>query len=210
MLGNYFIGYIVKVFKRINEVKDLVKKELSERGNEFYKLPEIVLIHGQLTATEMNYLYNHPTVKAMVSFTKGEGYGRPLQEFAAVGKPVIAPRWSGQVDFLNEIYNIELEGELKQVHPSAVWDDVIIPESKWFYVSYNEAQKTLTSVFRKYGSYKNDGVKNAAYISNYFSLEKMGEKFIELIRSLTEEGEIENDLIGVDILNRSEEFSDAH
>ena len=28
----------------------------------------------------MNHLYNHSKVKAHISFTKGEGYGRPLTE----------------------------------------------------------------------------------------------------------------------------------
>ena len=38
----------------------------------------------------MNKLYNHPKVKAMVSLTKGEGFGRPLLEFSLTGKPIIA------------------------------------------------------------------------------------------------------------------------
>ena len=37
----------------------------------------------------------------MVSFTKGEGFGRPLLEFSAIGKPIIASGWSGHTDFLN-------------------------------------------------------------------------------------------------------------
>jgi hypothetical protein len=40
----------------------------------------------------MNCLYNHPKIKAMLSFTHGEGYGRPLAEFAVSKKPIIAPK----------------------------------------------------------------------------------------------------------------------
>ena len=46
------------------------------------KAIDIYLLHGDLTDQEMNSLYNHPKMKAMVSFTKGEGFGRPLAEFA--------------------------------------------------------------------------------------------------------------------------------
>ena len=52
----------------------------------------------------MNELYNHPKVKAMVSMTKGEGYGRPLAEFGLSKKPIIASGWSGQCRFPNSRY----------------------------------------------------------------------------------------------------------
>ena len=44
-------------------------------------LPNVYLLNGDFNNSEINELYNHPKVKAMVSFTKGEGYGRPLLEF---------------------------------------------------------------------------------------------------------------------------------
>ena len=51
-------------------------------------LPNIYLLHGEMTDEEMNQLNNDPKVKAFVSFTKGEGFGRPLLEAAITGKPV--------------------------------------------------------------------------------------------------------------------------
>ena len=53
-----------------------------------------------MTDEEMNQLNNDPKVKAFVSFTKGEGFGRPLLEAAITGKPVITTNWSGHLDFL--------------------------------------------------------------------------------------------------------------
>ena len=44
-------------------------------------LPNVYLLNGDFSNSEMNELYNHPKVKAMVSFNKGEGFGRPLLEF---------------------------------------------------------------------------------------------------------------------------------
>ena len=50
----------------------------------------------------MNALYNHSKVKAHLSFTRGEGFGRPLLEATISGKPMVVSAWSGHVDFLNK------------------------------------------------------------------------------------------------------------
>ena len=43
-----------------------------------------------LSDSQINELYNHSKVKAMVSFTKGEGFGRPLQGILILSKkPII-------------------------------------------------------------------------------------------------------------------------
>ena len=39
---------------------------------------------------EMNEMYNHPKVKAHLTFTHGEGFGRPLLEASFSGKPIIS------------------------------------------------------------------------------------------------------------------------
>jgi len=81
-----------EIEKRIEQVRNMF-------GTEIHKLPPVYLLHGDLTNAEMNALYNHPKIKAMVSFTKAEGFGRPLLEFTTTGKPVIAPHYSGPADF---------------------------------------------------------------------------------------------------------------
>ena len=64
-------------------------------------MPNVYLLHGDLTDKELNSLYNHNKVKVHITFTKGEGFGRPLLEASLTGKPIIAPGWSGHMDFLN-------------------------------------------------------------------------------------------------------------
>jgi glycosyltransferase involved in cell wall biosynthesis len=112
--------------------------------------PKVYLLHGELSEEEMNGLYNHPKVKAHVSFTKGEGFGRPLLEATMSQKPVIASGWSGQLDFLNTEDSILVAGELKPIEPGAVWDDVLIKESSWFNVDQNHASSALLHVFKNY------------------------------------------------------------
>jgi len=81
------------------------------------KLPNVYLVHGELTDDEMNSLYNHTKVKAMVSFTKAEGFGRPLLEFSTTGKPIIAPHYSGKQISLRKILFVHyLEHKPKYTH----------------------------------------------------------------------------------------------
>lgn len=144
-------------------------------------LPNVYLLHGEFTDEEINELYNHPKVSAFVSFTKGEGYGRPLLEASISQKPVIASNWSGHTDFLDPKMSILLPGELKQVHPSAVVQDMILAESGWFTVDYNQASKILEDVYKNYKKYI-DGAKRQSYRSRtVFSLDKMSELLLNIL-----------------------------
>jgi glycosyltransferase involved in cell wall biosynthesis len=169
--GNYSIMDRDSMLEKIRQI------EASVDGD----LPNIYLIHGELSDNEVNELYNHPKVKAHVSFTKGEGYGRPLLEASLSQKPVIASNYSGHLDFLDPEMSILLPGEITQIHPSAVVQDMLIPESGWFTVNYNKASETLEDVYKNYKKYV-DGAKRQAYRSRTeFSLEKMSDKLVSIM-----------------------------
>ena len=165
------------------EILDRIRKIISTvEGND---LPQVYLIHGELSDNEINELYNHSKVKAHVSFTKGEGYGRPLLEASVSQKPVIASSWSGHLDFLNPEMSVLLPGGITQIHPSAVVQDMLLPESGWFTVDYKKASEILEDVYKNYKKYV-DGAKKQSYISRTeFSLEKMGEKLISILEDKT-------------------------
>ena len=91
-----------------------------------------------MSEEEMNGLYTHPKIKALISLTHGEGFGLPLFEAAYSGLPVVAPEWSGHLDFLQEDKALLIGGELKQVPKSVVWDKIVLENSKWFYIDDNE------------------------------------------------------------------------
>lgn len=150
------------------------------------KCPPIYLVHGDLTETEMSSLYHSPKVKAMVSFTKGEGYGRPLAEFATTGKPIIVSGWSGHLDFLPKENTVFLEGELKNVHESAA-DKFLLKEGQWFTVNYSKAANFIFDVHKNYSTYleKSKGLTNN--IVKNFTLEKMVEVFDGIIKKYVKE-----------------------
>ena len=161
---NYSLLDREKVIKNINRIKDQVE------GN----LPNIYLLHGEMTDEEMNQLNNDPKIKAFISFTKGEGYGRPLAEAAITGKPVIVSNWSGHTDFIRPEYNILLGGELKQVHKSAA-NEWLLHESQWFNIDVNTAKKAMKDVFKHYKKYLEYSRKQTQYLKDNWSFDKMTE-----------------------------------
>lgn len=162
-----------------NDILDKIRQIQSLVGDK--DLPNVYLLHGMFDDTEINALYNHPKVKVHVTFTKGEGFGRPLLEASISAKPVIAPNWSGHIDFLHKDMSILLPGKLTQLHPSAVIQNMLLAESGWFTVDYKAASDKIRDVYKNYKNYV-DGAKRQAYRSRTeFTLEKMGDKLIELI-----------------------------
>ena len=151
-----------------------IKKIREVLGKDYGQIP-IYLLHGDLTEAEMNGLYEHPKVKAMINFTKGEGFGRPLLEFSLTGKPVIVSGWSGHLDFLKN-GAVLLEGELKEVHESAA-DQFLLKEAKWFNVNISKALSSIKDVYKNYDKYKVEASKLGKHNKQNFSLGKMTELF---------------------------------
>jgi glycosyltransferase involved in cell wall biosynthesis len=148
-----------------------IKKVL---GDDFGKVP-VYLLHGDLTQEQMNGLYEHPKVKAMLNFTKGEGFGRPLLEFSLTGKPIIVSNWSGHLDFLKSGV-VLLEGELRNVDESAA-DSFLLREAQWFNVNLSKALPIIRDVYNNYDSYKVGAQQLAKHNTQNFSLENMTSVF---------------------------------
>ena len=153
-------------------ILDKIKTIRDDYGDA--KLPNIYLLNGEFDDSEINELYNHPKVKAMVSFTKGEGFGRPLLEFGLTGKPIIASGWSGHIDFLHPEYNVLLSGKLENVHQSAA-NNWLIPESQWFQVNSKQGISALKEVYKSYKQYLQRSKKQRHHVKTNFSWEKMKE-----------------------------------
>jgi glycosyltransferase involved in cell wall biosynthesis len=132
------------------------------------KLPNVYLVHGELTDAEMNSLYNHPKVKAMVSFTKAEGFGRPLLEFSTTGKPIIAPHYSGQADFLKKDFICALPGAQTPIHASAQ-NDFLIEGATWFTPDYGYAGKMMQEIQKNYKKWLELGKRQRYFVNSAFT-----------------------------------------
>ena len=161
-----------EVLKRIKMIRETVNSN---------DLPNIYLLHGEFTDEEMNEIYNHPKVKAMVSLTKGEGFGRPLLEFTQSKKPLITTNWSGHIDFLNPEFTTLLNGNLTEVHPSAA-NNMLLKEAKWFSADPGQIGYYLKDVFENYKNYVDGGKRQGFYSKTNFSFEKMTERLAEHLK----------------------------
>tara|TARA_R100000329_G_scaffold34690_1_gene32373 strand:- start:3271 stop:4599 length:1329 start_codon:yes stop_codon:yes gene_type:complete len=160
--------------------EDILDKIENIKHQVVGNLPNIYVLHGDLRDEEINELYNHPKIKAHVSFTHGEGFGRPLLEATISEKPVIASNWSGQTDFLTND-SILLPGTLINVGKDSLPKEFILDESQWFQVNYQYASNVLKEIYKNYSKYLTKSKKQAIINKTKFSLDKMTEKLDEIL-----------------------------
>lgn len=163
-----------KMLDKINEVRKTV------RG----KLPNIYLVHGEISDSEMNLLYNHPKIKAFISLTKGEGFGRPFLEFSLVNKPIIASSWSGQTDFLDKDLVRYVKGDLRNVHDSAVVPNMILKESQWFTPDSIDVGQAYKDVYKHYKQWMIKAKKQGHKNRSEFSYESMRETLKNILDTI--------------------------
>jgi glycosyltransferase involved in cell wall biosynthesis len=162
--------------REIQKRIDTIRKSVPSKN-----LPNIYLLCGEFTDNEINELYNHPKVKAMVSLTKGEGFGRPLLEFSLTNKPVIASNWSGHLDFLNPEFTALIDGQVKPIHPSAQVKDMLIEGSHWFAPDFGQIGHNMNKVFEDYKEWLVKGKRQGYHSRTNFSFEKMKEQLDNIL-----------------------------
>lgn len=173
--GNFSILDRREIERKIQSIRNTVSL------SDGQILPNVYILHGELTDAEMNSLYNHPKIKAHVSLTKGEGFGRPLLEASVSGKPVIASGWSGHMDFLNSEEAVLVGGELKPIHPSSVWDGILIKESSWFAPDIQQCANAMAVVFMDYEKFRKKANKLGKENSKKFSYQSIQKRTWELL-----------------------------
>ena len=179
-------GFSVIDRREIEEKIKAIKKDVD--GED---LPNVYLLHGDLTDDEMNELYNHPKVKAHVSFTHGEGFGRPLLEASLSEKPILVSGWSGHVDFLQPSLAIHLPGGMTKVHKSSFPKGIFVGDSYWFSVNYQAASKVIEEVYNNYKKHTLNAKKLSMVNKSTFSLKAMTEKFEKILNQYLPEFSVE-------------------
>ena len=165
-----------QMLTKIEDIKNIVKRQMPD-----HNIPNVYLLSADLFDTEMNDLYNHPKVKAHVSFTHGEGFGRPLLEASLSEKPIIAPNWSGHVDFLDRKYSVMIPGSLVDLAPDALQEGLRVDGQKWFQVNYKDAAMAMVDVKKNYRKYKIKSRKQAKNNRNRYSFEAMKRRLDSLL-----------------------------
>ena len=192
------VGLIVKTNLSKNSILDknhslhAIKNILAQEKYKDRKC-KVYLLHGDMTDQEIHQLYRNPKIKAFVSTTHGEGFGLPLFEAAYEGMPVIAPNWSGHVDFLNmpsknkkdKVKNkpmfAKVDYSLAPVQEQAVWEGVIQKDSKWAYADQGSYKIRMREVFKDYGRFKKQATQLKKYLNKNLTSKIQNEKICSLI-----------------------------
>ena len=169
---NASIGDKEAIQRKINDIRDSIDGK---------NIPSVYLLHGEFSDEEMNELYNHPKVKAMLSFTKGEGFGRPLLEFSLIDKPIIASGWSGQLDFLHKNHTALCGGKLVDLDKSAQVKGMLIEGSKWFEVGHNYVNHFYNEIFNNYSVWLEKAKDQGKHSRKNYSFDMMTKKLTDLL-----------------------------
>jgi len=165
---------------------------------------KVYLLHGNLTDTEMQSLYKHPKIKAVITAAHGEGFGLPLFEAAYNGLPVIAPDWSGHCDFLFMPIKDKKTGkegkkamfatvayDMAPIQKEAVWDGVLQADSMWCFPQQGSFKMRLREVRKDYGRFKKQADQLQKYIIENFTEERLYKKFADVF-GLEEDEQIDD------------------
>lgn len=182
--GNKDIGLVIKTnVGRSNTAdrkitKNLLTKIINEsRKTEF---PKIYMVHGMMSPEEMNSLYTNPKIKGLISLTRGEGYGLPLLEAAALGLPVIATNWSGHLDFLKSFTKINYR--LVTIPESKVDNRMFVKDTFWADPDIEDFKEKLDYFIDNYNKIKKSSIKQSVSIKNKFSQKSFNRKMNEIIK----------------------------
>ncbi|MBT7912543.1 glycosyltransferase family 4 protein [Candidatus Bathyarchaeota archaeon] len=141
------VGIVVKTNSARSTAidKHTTRRSLSSAIQQVRKgpYPRIYMLHGEMKAEEMASLYRHPSIKALVTFTRGEGWGLPILEAAASDLPIIATNWSGHLDFLSKGRFIPIDYTLSEIPESRVDNTIFVKGAKWAQPNEADAKKKL-------------------------------------------------------------------
>jgi glycosyltransferase involved in cell wall biosynthesis len=188
---NEDVGLVLKINTSNDSILDreMTDKRLKSLLSNFPdRKCSITLLHGHLSEAQLESIYNHPKIKAIVSTTHGEGFGLPLLEAAVNSLPVIATDWSGHTDFLYMPDGEEkkrmfgkVDYDLKPIDQIHVWQGVLEAGTSWAYPKMVSYKEKLRDCYKDWGRYKSQAKKLTPWIKENFAQEKLFEKFSKSI-----------------------------
>jgi glycosyltransferase involved in cell wall biosynthesis len=146
--------------------------------------PKVYLLHGDMNDVEVASLYRHPKIKALVSLSKGEGFGLPLLEAAACGLPVIATNWSAHTEFLGKGKFVKVDYRLGPVHQTRVDGKIFMPDANWAHVSEQDAKRKLRKFYQSPQIPQTWAKELSDVLQKEYTSEKVSEMYTETLKEV--------------------------
>lgn len=197
----YTVKWLCETFKNDEDVGVVIKTNAGRNTNIDRKMvtqtlgallrevrngpfPKIHLVHGEMTDQEVASLYRHPKIKALVTLTRGEGYGLPILEAAASGLPVMATKWSGHLDFLSQGKFIEIDYKLSEIHPSRVDNKIFMKGSKWANPDEDDFKRKVTKFRTASALPKEWATEMQSKVLDLYSIQSVISKYNDLTKGI--------------------------
>jgi glycosyltransferase involved in cell wall biosynthesis len=126
-------------------------------------------------------LYKHPKIKALVTLTRGEGYGLPILEAAASGLPVIATGWSGHMDFLSHGKFINVAYTLDELPKSRIDGQIFVPSSRWANPSQVDFKRRIQKFYESSATPKEWATELRKKIVELYSHKAIASRYDEVL-----------------------------
>jgi len=156
--GDADVGLVLKTFSKNMSSPDKTLtmdriEQIKGKENEG-KFPQIHLIHGDMSDEEMNSLYLHPSIKAFISPTSGEGWHRMLAEAITCDLPVAVTGWSGHMDYVSKNDCTIIPYTMSRVPISMIRQGYCPPEATWASPDITELKKIMRKMYTDIVPYK--------------------------------------------------------
>lgn len=145
--------------------------------------PRAFLVHGTMTDGEMLGLYRHPSVRAFVTTTRGEGFGLPILEAAACGLPVVAPQWSGHMDFMGMGRFVKLAHRLVEIPDVRADGEIFVKGARWADCDAADFKKKVKRLRESYATPSEWAAALAVRIAERFSPVAIDAAWAAVLRS---------------------------
>jgi len=166
--NNSYVDYEF-LLNKISHCLNNIKIELGD------KMPKIYVLHGNLKPLEIKSLYESEKVSAMISLSKGEGFGLNLLEAASCGLPIIATDYSAYKEFLEDSF-VKVDYELKEIPQRKVDYKIYSQGSKWACYDNKSLHKAVLKFFNNKDYYYNISKDLQNFIKNNFNKKEIFKK----------------------------------
>lgn len=161
----------------VNQVQSIIK---TERGTA-----RVYVITHALTQGEMFSLYRSSDAFALIH--RAEGFGLPLLEAAAMGKPVISTNYSAPLDFLKPDWSYLVSHTLTPIRGMAPRFTIYNDAMNWANPDLMECSKKMRQIYENQEEAKQKGLAARKFVLENFSWASVGNKMKDRLSEILEQ-----------------------